>query len=156
MTTDATRDQALDRFWEVARQHADLAGVPVYTGENPVGLLRPPAWAFGGTPQQADRLLALVLDGTKTATASARADYDAESEELPDHRTARPGPPAVGERTGAGEVDDPRHHSFVPPAHDDHGRPDRQTWRHVATGRRHPQLRRPAQPSGGVGPGHEP
>ena len=87
MPTDATRDQALDRFWEVARQHADLAGVPVYTGENPVGLLRPPAWAFGGSPQQADRLLALVLDGTKTATASARADYDAESEELPEPGT---------------------------------------------------------------------
>lgn len=74
----------LDAFWEVARSHADLQGVPTYTGENAVGLLRPPAWSFGATPQQADELLALVLDGTKTATASARADYDQFDEPLPE------------------------------------------------------------------------
>ena len=87
METDATGTEAIDHFWEVARQHAELAGVPTYTGENPVSLLRPPAWAFGATPEQADRLLALVLDGTKTATASSQADYEAEGEALPEPGT---------------------------------------------------------------------
>ena len=54
-----------------------------YTGERPLGLLPPPAWAFGATPEQADELLALVLSGTKTATAGALWDYEAEGEELP-------------------------------------------------------------------------
>jgi uncharacterized protein YhfF len=87
MEPDATGTEAIDHFWEVARRHAKLAGVPTYTGENPLELLRPPAWAFGATPAQADRLLALVLDGTKTSTASAYADYEAEGEPLPEPGT---------------------------------------------------------------------
>ncbi|HET7303922.1 MAG TPA: ASCH domain-containing protein [Segeticoccus sp.] len=78
-----TDDNELDAFWDIARDHADLAGVPSYTGENPVRMLRPPAWAFGATPEQADELLDLVLTGTKTATASSYADYAREDEELP-------------------------------------------------------------------------
>lgn len=73
----------LEAFWQRARNHADLASVTSYMGENPMALLRPPAWAFGATPEQADELLALVLDGTKTATASALWDYEAEGEDLP-------------------------------------------------------------------------
>ena len=76
-------DNELAAFWGIARDHAGLAGVPVYTGENPVRTLRPPAWAFGATPEQADGLLRLVLNGTKTATASSRADYEEEGEGLP-------------------------------------------------------------------------
>ncbi len=49
-----------------------------------MGLLPPPAWAFGATPEQADELLALVLSGTKSATAGALWDYEAEGEELPE------------------------------------------------------------------------
>ncbi len=76
-------DNELDAFWEVAREHAGLAGVPVYTGGNPVRTLRPPAWAFGATPEQSDEVLSLVLDGTRTATATSHADYVKEGEELP-------------------------------------------------------------------------
>jgi uncharacterized protein YhfF len=54
-----------------------------YTGERPLGSLRPPAWAFGDTPEQANSLLALVLSGVKTATSGALWDYEAEGEELP-------------------------------------------------------------------------
>jgi uncharacterized protein YhfF len=79
----ATNDDELDAFWALAREHADLAGVPVYTGANPVRTLRPPAWAFGATPEHADELLGLVLDGTKTATASSFDDYAAEGEDPP-------------------------------------------------------------------------
>ena len=76
-------DNELDAFWEIAREHANLGGVPVFSGPDPVRTLRPPAWAFGATPEQADELLGLVLDGTKTATASSHADYVAEGESLP-------------------------------------------------------------------------
>lgn len=77
-------DNELDAFWEIAREHAKLAGVPVFSGADPVRSLRPPAWAFGATPEQSDELLGLVLDGTKTATASAQADYVKEGESLPE------------------------------------------------------------------------
>ncbi len=77
-------DNELDAFWDIARDHADLAGVPVYMGANALRTLRPPAWAFGSTPEQADELLRLVLDGTKTATSSAHADYLKEGEDLPE------------------------------------------------------------------------
>ncbi|HSF99111.1 MAG TPA: ASCH domain-containing protein [Ornithinibacter sp.] len=76
-------DDELDTFWEIAREHAQLAGVPVFSGADPVRTLRPPAWGFGATPEQSDELLGLVLDGTKTATASAEADYLKEGEPLP-------------------------------------------------------------------------
>jgi uncharacterized protein YhfF len=76
-------DDELDAFWDIAREHADLAGVPVFFGANPVRTLRPPAWAFGATPEQSDELLGLVLDGTKTATSSSHADYVTAGEELP-------------------------------------------------------------------------
>jgi len=80
---DTADDNELDAFWDIAREHADLSGVPGFFGANPVRTLRPPAWAFGATPEQADELLGLVLDGTKTATASSQADYVKEGEELP-------------------------------------------------------------------------
>ncbi|EWS81700.1 ASCH domain-containing protein [Brachybacterium phenoliresistens] len=44
----------------------------------------PPAWAFGATPEHADGLLALVLAGTKTGTAGALWDYEAEGEKVPE------------------------------------------------------------------------
>ena len=62
---------------------AELTPTGYYTGERPLGSLRPPAWAFGATPEQADELLALVLSRIKTATSGALWDYEAEGEELP-------------------------------------------------------------------------
>ena len=44
----------------------------------------PEAWAFGATPEHADELLALVLDGTKTGTASALWDIEADGESVPE------------------------------------------------------------------------
>jgi uncharacterized protein YhfF len=43
----------------------------------------PSAWAVGGSPEQADELLDLVLAGAKSATSSALWAYEAESEPLP-------------------------------------------------------------------------
>src|SRR5690349_54254 len=58
--------------------------MPGYFGPTPREVLCPPAWAFGGTPELADELLALVLAGTKTATAGALWDYEAADEQLPE------------------------------------------------------------------------
>lgn len=44
----------------------------------------PEAWAFGATPKHADDLLALVLAGTKTGTASALWDIEADDESVPE------------------------------------------------------------------------
>ena len=80
---DDPREAELQAFWEVARVHANLNRLSAYTGPTPLDSLRPPDWSFGSTPQQADELLALVLDGVKTATASALSDYEAEGEAPP-------------------------------------------------------------------------
>lgn len=60
-------------FWSDCR--AAVHGLP---------LAVPESWAFGATPAQADRLLALVLDGTKTATASSLWDYEHSADPLPE------------------------------------------------------------------------
>ena len=46
-------------------------------------LERPAAWSFGGTGEQADELLRLVVSGVKTATSSALWTYEVDSEPLP-------------------------------------------------------------------------
>jgi uncharacterized protein YhfF len=76
-------DQELDAFWHEARRALGLARVPGVTAAEVPALPRPPAWAFGATPEQADELLSLVLAGTKTATASAHADYATDGEDVP-------------------------------------------------------------------------
>ena len=76
--------EAIEAFWALARVHARLNAAPGYFGPRPLESVTPPAWSFGGTAEQADELLALVLDGTKTATASALWDYEAEGEPLPE------------------------------------------------------------------------
>lgn len=80
---DTEESSAIESFWQVARMRAKLNPTGYYTGERPLGSLRPPAWAFGATPEQADELLALVLSGVKTATSSALWDYEAQGEDLP-------------------------------------------------------------------------
>ena len=77
-------DAAIDRFWTVASRRAKIGSLPGYFGPGTLEVVTPPAWSFGSDPAQADRLLALVLDGTKTATASAREDYDLDEEPLPE------------------------------------------------------------------------
>ncbi|MCB1251688.1 MAG: ASCH domain-containing protein [Austwickia sp.] len=77
-----TQDE-IDAFWEDARIHVGLTELESYVGNRPLASVQPPAWAFGATPQQADQLLALVLAGTKTGTASALWDYEADAEPLP-------------------------------------------------------------------------
>lgn len=77
----------LEAFWDDARHQARLDPMPGYFGPTVLGSLPPPAWSFGATPEQADQLLALLLAGTKTATASALWDYQAEGGEPPEPGT---------------------------------------------------------------------
>lgn len=74
---------AIARFWEEARAHQAKRKLHPFGFPESGSPLAPPAWSFGGTPEQADRLLALVLDGKKTATAGALWDYEAAAEPVP-------------------------------------------------------------------------
>ncbi|WP_110205029.1 ASCH domain-containing protein [Nocardioides daejeonensis] len=76
-----SNDEWIKAFWQDAQVHANLNRLRVYLGQNSTEALPPPAWSFGIEPGPADELLSLVLDGTKTATASAVRDYV--GEELP-------------------------------------------------------------------------
>src|SRR5690349_15137404 len=80
---DTGEKTPVEAFWELARFHAKLNVAPTYFGPTTLEVVPPPAWAFGGTPEQADELLALVLDGTKTATAGALWDYEADDWPIP-------------------------------------------------------------------------
>jgi uncharacterized protein YhfF len=74
----------VETFWQLARFHAKLNSAPSYFGPTTLEVVPPPAWSFGSTPEQADELLTLVLRGTKTATAGALWDFEAEDEPLPE------------------------------------------------------------------------
>lgn len=67
-----TADAPISEFWERCRR--SIPGLPAHI---------PEAWAFGATPAHADGLLALVLDGTKTGTASPLWDYEHAGEPVP-------------------------------------------------------------------------
>ena len=77
----------VERFRRLARSQARITAMPGYFGPTTLEVLPPPAWSFGATSEQADTLLALVLDGTKTATAGALWDYESEGEPLPKRGT---------------------------------------------------------------------
>jgi uncharacterized protein YhfF len=79
-----TDRSAVEAFWELAKFHARLNTAPTYFGPTTLEVVPPPAWSFGATPEQADALLALVLGGTKTATAGALWDYENDEEPLPE------------------------------------------------------------------------
>lgn len=77
-SSDAAQDAtalAVDAYWVSARKRAGLARLGGVVGEDALGSVEPPAWSFGATPEEADELLALVLAGRKTATASAAASF---------------------------------------------------------------------------------
>lgn len=74
----------INRFWAAAQHQLRINPIPGYLGTYSGEVLPPPAWSFGATPEVADRLLDLVLAGTKTATASALWDYEAADERVPE------------------------------------------------------------------------
>ena len=79
----AELDDEIADFWESSRVRAGLGRIAVVGGLTVAEGVAPMAWSFGDTPEQADRLLELVLAGTKTATSSALSEYDDEDAPLP-------------------------------------------------------------------------
>lgn len=77
-------DEAVEAFWVEARRRAKLESLPGYFGPSVLASVRPPAWAFGADRVTADELIGLVLDGEKTATASAAEDYVGDESPLPE------------------------------------------------------------------------
>lgn len=73
----------IDAFWTDARIRAKLNRGGVYLGASVAETVPPPVWSFGDDPATADELVALVLSGTKTATASARSEYAEDGSDLP-------------------------------------------------------------------------
>lgn len=73
----------IGQFWEDARTAAKLNPLQEYFGPSVVGTVTPESFAFGDTPAMADELARLVVEGGKTATASALADYEEAGEPLP-------------------------------------------------------------------------
>ena len=65
------KDGSIIKMWEDYRKN------------NPNAPKEYEAWAFGDSKEMADELAKLVLDGTKTATASNYTLYDLDNEELP-------------------------------------------------------------------------
>lgn len=66
-------EAAVAAFWDDERRQEDATLPP-----------QPPvAWAFGATPEHADELLALVLEGVKTGTASTVWEYEDGGETMP-------------------------------------------------------------------------
>ncbi|GAA1136486.1 ASCH domain-containing protein [Ornithinicoccus hortensis] len=68
-------EEQIAAFWADARIRGGLNPAQAYVGAGIPDTVPPPAWSFGDDPAQADELLALVLAGRKTATASAYWDY---------------------------------------------------------------------------------
>lgn len=70
-------------FWAATRQYAGMAKASIVVGQTVSETVPPQAWSFGDEPELAERLLAAVLAGDKTATSSALWDYDDEGAPLP-------------------------------------------------------------------------
>ena len=73
----------IDAFWRDTQIRGRLNPAGAYLGRTVEEALPPPAWSFSSDEREADALLALVLDGTKTATSSPRYEYEEEGEDLP-------------------------------------------------------------------------
>lgn len=84
MDTTAPSDDALELFWAEARKVAGLTRLAAVIGVGATESLTPPAWSFGDSAEMADELLGLVLAATKTATSSARWEWEADGEPLPE------------------------------------------------------------------------
>jgi uncharacterized protein YhfF len=76
-------DLQLQEFWTVAQRYAHVGDLDVFMGKQWSQSLAPPAWAFGDSPELANELLQLVLNGSKRATTGLYQEYIDEDEPLP-------------------------------------------------------------------------
>jgi uncharacterized protein YhfF len=76
-------DHRINAFWAVAHRYADIGDLDVVMGRQWGEAVPPPAWSFGDSPDMADRLLGLVLEGRKTATSGLYQEYVDSGQPLP-------------------------------------------------------------------------
>ena len=81
---EAETQTELEAFWTRARNVAGIAPLEAVLGQDDAASLRPPAFAFGDSPEMSDRLAKLVLDGEKSATSAWLASYEAEGIDIPE------------------------------------------------------------------------
>ena len=81
---EAETQTELEAFWTRARSVAGIAPLEAVLGQDDAASLRPPAFAFGDSPEMSDRLAKLVLDGEKSATSAWLASYEAEGIDIPE------------------------------------------------------------------------
>jgi len=80
---DTPLGDPLHEFWAMAQAHV---GIGTLRGVVPTpwnDAILPPAFSFGDSPELAEQLLALVLDGKKTATTGLEQEYLDEGEPIP-------------------------------------------------------------------------
>ncbi|AEG44901.1 ASCH domain-containing protein [Isoptericola variabilis] len=80
---DTAQAEKILRFWETARVRVNRNTVGGVIGETTATTVAPQAWSFGDSPELADELLQLVLDGTKTATAELVSEFERAGEPVP-------------------------------------------------------------------------
>jgi len=76
-------DDRLQDFWSQAQRHAHVGDLDVVMGTSWGESLAPPAWAFSGTVEESDALLAQVLYGEKTAITGLYEEYAEDDDPLP-------------------------------------------------------------------------
>ena len=81
---DFQTDAAVDEFWNLARFHAKLNDIPSYFGPTPLEAVQPPAWAFGGSPEESQQSLEALLSGARTSNEMALSDFSEAGERLPE------------------------------------------------------------------------
>ena len=78
-----TDDDEIGNFWELARFHAKLNVAPAYFGPTTLEVVRPPAWSFGDTPEEADEFVARLDSGERLETSTPVSVYDEEGVDMP-------------------------------------------------------------------------
>ena len=76
-------DDEIGTFWDLARFHAKLNVAPAYFGPTTLEVVRPPAWSFGETPEDADEFVAGLDSDERLKTSTPAGDYTEEGSEMP-------------------------------------------------------------------------
>jgi len=81
--SDDEIDQHVEAFWRRAVFKARINNLPSYFGPTPLEVVRPPAWSWGETDEDADAFVDALVAGRTTGFAVA-ADAYAEDEPAPE------------------------------------------------------------------------
>ena len=73
--SDDEIDQHVEAFWRESVFKAKLNNMPSYFGPTPLEVVRPPAWSWGETDQDADAFVDALVAGRTTGFAVPAAAY---------------------------------------------------------------------------------